>query len=320
MPENLETASATPSDVMDPNALATTSRESEVAPKACQDASADQPSTATDESVQLLGTTETSSNGGPQQSETENLQPESKATTKGADQIGVRTNGLADRPGPTVPDNSADPHEKAGCDRINGVCMALSSQLASAGGTYSNFKTVSGALFHIVNLEERLARLEAQGGKLEEKGGNAKAKLDDRVIVSTDNVLREIRCYDADDDIDRNLFFESTFIGGGGSTSSSNPLYLIQVLCEWSEDSPLERSQSMNLNAPQPHEIDILAFGVLSKPVAEFCGNRLNLSCGPSSMVRFVKPFRPLILNLRELKRHLSILEAKFRWVCPLTM
>lgn len=240
---------------------------------------------------------------GTQQALSSSIEPLSEVT----DQAVAHAKGLADKDRTDLLHSNPDPQPIRNIKHsMEHLRKNIASQLAIATRKPRNPNSVNGALLHIVNLEERLARLESSAGKFMGDDEQANFKLKDSVNATTINVQRGIRFYDMNDENERELFFAITNNEGESPTIFVDSKYSIRVLCEWSADTPLKSVRSMSLNPPEPHEIDIHAFGILSKPIAEICDKQLNLSSGISRFVRFVKPFRPLILNLRQLKEHLS--------------
>ncbi|KAK3682063.1 hypothetical protein B0T22DRAFT_530543 [Podospora appendiculata] len=63
---------------------------------------------------------------------------------------------------------------------------------------------------------------------------------------------------------------------------------------------------------PDPDDIDILTFGVSSEAVLAFFSKLLGVEAGGSQLIRFGKPFRPLIRNLSRVREHLGKLEDSY--------
>ncbi|KAK3331865.1 hypothetical protein B0T19DRAFT_354221 [Cercophora scortea] len=63
---------------------------------------------------------------------------------------------------------------------------------------------------------------------------------------------------------------------------------------------------------PDPAEIDILTFGVSSEAILAFFSKLLGVEAGGSQLIRFGKPFRPLIRNLPRVREHLGKLENSY--------
>lgn len=95
----------------------------------------------------------------------------------------------------------------------------------------------------------------------------------------------------------------------GSYQCSSDPAYLIRVLCNWNEGITPKKFDEQ---PPPPNEIDIVAFGVLSEPIAAFFTKRLNMKVEQPYLLRMGKPFRPLICNLQPLQNQLTKLEERY--------
>ncbi|KAI0844815.1 hypothetical protein F5Y00DRAFT_273573 [Daldinia vernicosa] len=75
-------------------------------------------------------------------------------------------------------------------------------------------------------------------------------------------------------------------------------------------ENPTKRADS---NAPDPDEIDILTFGISSEAVTTFLRKLLNVNTDSDShLIRFNKPFRPLIQNIDRISAKLEELESRY--------
>ncbi|OBR12926.1 AAA family ATPase [Colletotrichum higginsianum IMI 349063] len=64
---------------------------------------------------------------------------------------------------------------------------------------------------------------------------------------------------------------------------------------------------------PDPAQVEIIYLSILSDPIASFFRDVLGLDCGSGyACMRFSKPFRPLIRNLKPLRDHLAKLEEAY--------
>lgn len=99
----------------------------------------------------------------------------------------------------------------------------------------------------------------------------------------------------------------------GTYTSGTGPKHLIRVLYDWNEDLARNPPRLSDGEQPDPKQINLLAVGVTSEPIAKFFKKQLDLETDDTFLVRISKPFRPLLRNLQPLKDQLAKLEDKFK-------
>lgn len=90
---------------------------------------------------------------------------------------------------------------------------------------------------------------------------------------------------------------------------------LLRVLYNWTEELAEKPPVLAEGETPNPKHIDPLAVGITSEPIATFFSKQLDLETDTNDLVRFSKPFRPLIRNLQPLREQLAKLEGIFEYV-----
>ncbi|KAJ9613389.1 hypothetical protein H2200_003331 [Cladophialophora chaetospira] len=264
--------------------------------------------------IPSLNTPETSSDG-------DSLNPKTKCPRTASDAPQTATAGTDQIEAPASPVASdlsvvlVDQHPRLGGYEIPDVCIdnicktAVSDLELLAGRSVS--KSFTGGLSFLLDLEQRLARLEGVRSPPEKTDLTIDEILGNVDTHGTKNVIRDVTFFHAGEAIDDSGDFVSNFHQKGVFTSSTDPDNIIRVVYEWSADVAPKTSQPAATSPPEPGDVEVVAFAVLSEPLAEFYRRRLGLS-SDCPVLRFVKPFRSVIRNLSELKRHLMYLEGKF--------
>ncbi|KAI1139707.1 hypothetical protein F5Y05DRAFT_330604 [Hypoxylon sp. FL0543] len=85
--------------------------------------------------------------------------------------------------------------------------------------------------------------------------------------------------------------------------------HLIRVLYTKAKKQRFNPHNKADEEPPNADEIDILTFGVSSEAIATFFGKKLDIVSEDNHLIRFGKPFRPLIRNLSQAKEQLRKLE-----------
>ncbi|KAM7204873.1 hypothetical protein V8F33_001462 [Rhypophila sp. PSN 637] len=170
----------------------------------------------------------------------------------------------------------------------------------------------------LTSLAEHFGVLEDRVKKLEDE--NKKFRLGAR--KPTQNAESDtppdltVKFYDAAGHIDKNGKFQDVHEGAEPGTymCEEDPRYLIRVLYAKVKDGAQEPAD-LDSTPPDPEDVDILTFGVLSKPVSAFFENIFGIEFENGDLLRFGKPFRPLIRHHQDLRKHLSKLEQKYGMV-----
>ncbi|KAF8861393.1 hypothetical protein BDZ45DRAFT_267710 [Acephala macrosclerotiorum] len=99
----------------------------------------------------------------------------------------------------------------------------------------------------------------------------------------------------------------------GTYTSLRGPKTLIRVLYDRTEEHAREPPHITDGEQPDPEQVVLLAMGLTSEPIAKFFKKKLDLETDNTFLVRFSKPFRPLLRSLQPLREQLAKLEEKFK-------
>lgn len=250
-----------------------------------------------------------------------------KPGTPCVDKTGKEVFGCPDKPDETLPMTQPDTHAQKGADRsIDELCKTVVTEVELSLRRPVDPKTIAGAISCVLNMENRLTRLEvlrnSLGEQVAQKGDtdyrHGYNPPQDGVVPSTGNVVRKVQFFHAKNEWDWNGRFLPRHEVKGSFMSRVDPNNLIRVIYDWSEELAREGSRIVNDGFPEPGSIEILAFGVMSKPLARFFDHRLGIPYG--TMLRFTKPFRPLMVHLKELRSHLRALEQKFGFVFLLSI
>ncbi|KAM3069776.1 hypothetical protein ACMFMG_010484 [Clarireedia jacksonii] len=90
---------------------------------------------------------------------------------------------------------------------------------------------------------------------------------------------------------------------------------LIRVLYSNIKDDETIPLRQADSEAPEADSIDILTFGVSSEAISRFLEKQLNGPSGKENLIRFGKPFKPLIRHIESFKNQLMKLERKYSQV-----
>ncbi|KAF7901102.1 hypothetical protein EAF00_003323 [Botryotinia globosa] len=88
--------------------------------------------------------------------------------------------------------------------------------------------------------------------------------------------------------------------------------HLIRVLYSKAKSEGAKPRREADSEKPKADEIDILTFGVQSEAIAAFFAKQLDLSTEDDHLIRFGKPFRPLIRHLGSVREHLERLKSLY--------
>jgi hypothetical protein len=171
-------------------------------------------------------------------------------------------------------------------------------------------------------VEERITRLENGDEDAETKPDEKEKKPGPGAPEpgsEWEDILLEMKFYRTDGEFGQDHeFLVNNTQKKGSYACTTDPIYFMRVLYNWTEGVPQKPSQVRVGESPDPNDIDIIAFGITSKPVASFFEKRLGLQTEFNRLVRIGKPFRPLIRLLKPLEGQLEKLEKQFGSVpCP---
>ncbi|APA16115.1 hypothetical protein sscle_16g108850 [Sclerotinia sclerotiorum 1980 UF-70] len=96
----------------------------------------------------------------------------------------------------------------------------------------------------------------------------------------------------------------------GTFTCDHDTQHLIRVLYSKVKGNMTEPSKQADSTPPNDNDIDILTFGVSSEAIALFFQKQLGISAEDDHLIRFGKPFRPLIRNLGPVREQLKRLKS----------
>lgn len=98
----------------------------------------------------------------------------------------------------------------------------------------------------------------------------------------------------------------------GTFMSSHDDQSLIRVLYSTSRDNAPSPQMNADANPPKAEDIDIVSFGISSESISSFFASRLDIGTKDSHLIRFGKPFRPLIRNIGRVREQLQKLEGNY--------
>lgn len=161
---------------------------------------------------------------------------------------------------------------------------------------------------HLGGLEDRIKKMEDENKRF--RTGTRKASQTPENDTPVDLT---VKFYDSFGHIDKTGKFQDIHDGAEPDTymCDEDPRYLIRVLFTRIRDRP-KHSEDRDDTQPDPEDIDVLTFGVLSKPISAFFERILGMEFENGDLVRFGKPYRPLIRHYQDLRKHLSKLEQKY--------
>ncbi|RSM19486.1 hypothetical protein CDV31_001646 [Fusarium ambrosium] len=98
----------------------------------------------------------------------------------------------------------------------------------------------------------------------------------------------------------------------GTFMSSHDDQNLIRVLYSTLRENASKPQISADADPPKASDIDIVSFGISSEAISLFFAKRLHIGTKDSHLIRFGKPFRPLIRSLDRVRDQLQKLEDKY--------
>lgn len=245
----------------------------------------------------------------------------------------------------TRPSSSADDSE----DSMVGSLLQRSSSRVRSATLYKAYQTrmrkrdknsnkggdlITAMVDYVTKMEDDMARLEktledmrlARGVKTDEPADELSDEPADELsdkasdtaqlpIKDLAGVTIDTRFYHCDG---VEFHSDGDFRSGGAQFESghylsrSDPVYLLRVLYAWKDEVEPNASAAAPGDAPDNGKVDIIAFMISSKPIADFFEKRLGLSTDVTRVVRIGKPFRSIIRNISQLRSHLLFLENRY--------
>ncbi|RSL48360.1 hypothetical protein CEP54_012954 [Fusarium duplospermum] len=98
----------------------------------------------------------------------------------------------------------------------------------------------------------------------------------------------------------------------GTFMSSHDDQSLIRVLYSMLNENASKPQRSADADPPKASDIDIVSFGISSEAISLFFAKRLHIGTKDSHLIRFGKPFRPLIRSIGRVRDQLQRLEDNY--------
>ena len=177
-------------------------------------------------------------------------------------------------------------------------------------------KLAEGFVDYLRIMEQRMDRMETSLGLAQKDDDNSPTKNLKHSTPNEDTLVPiEVKFFDSaaylrEDgsypDVEKNVE-RGTFL------CNHDVQQLIRVLYSKNRDDGVAPKKLADVEPPNADDIDVLSFGVSSQAVVSFFAKRLELSEERDGMlIRFGKPFRPLIRNLPSVRAQLKVLEERY--------
>lgn len=165
---------------------------------------------------------------------------------------------------------------------------------------------VKGIIDYMKMLEDRIQALESTANQ---EGGLGQS--DDTNTNEFGSLVHEIKFYYAKDEFTPEGVWKDNTLKKGSYQSRVDANHLIRVLYNRADGDAGQLTSKEN---PDPEDVNILAFGIMSQPLSAFFTKKLGIEVEESPLhpLRFGKPFRPLVRHIQPLRDHLAKLEGKF--------
>lgn len=173
-------------------------------------------------------------------------------------------------------------------------------------------KLVEGLMNYLRILEDRIAKLDADGvRKTEAERGENNPRPANTTVELDVKFFNSMGC------VEENGQYVTAHDGTPNGTymCDHGTQHLIRVLYSQVHEDKSQPPDCPGSEPPLPNDIDILAFGVLSAPIATFCGKELDINLDSCNLVRFEKPFRPILRNINKFRVQLKKLENEYGYV-----
>ncbi|KAL9118847.1 MAG: hypothetical protein Q9187_004598 [Circinaria calcarea] len=170
---------------------------------------------------------------------------------------------------------------------------------------------VKGLVDYLRVLEDRIDQLESDTGTKAEKVDEPSIRLTESSNSTVEVAVK--------------FFNSAAYLGEDGSylkavdetekgtfTCGHDTQHLIRVLYSKIKNDGAEPLKRADCEPPNVGDIDILTLGVLSEPIAAFFAKQLDIDAEDDHLIRFGKPFRPLIRHLGRVREQLKKLESNY--------
>jgi hypothetical protein len=213
----------------------------------------------------------------------------------------------------------------------------MKHKAGSKNGINQGSNLVNGLVDYLRVLEDRIDQLESGTGA---KADKAKAKESTmrgsesgdstiRLPESGYSTMRSSESGDSTVEIAVKFFNSAGYLGEDGLYPPNvhdetekgtfmcghDDQHLIRVLYSKVKSDGARPVKQADSVPPNADDIDILAFGVSSEAIAAFFAKQLDIDAEDDHLIRFGKPFRPLIRHLGPVREQLSKLESSYGWV-----
>lgn len=171
---------------------------------------------------------------------------------------------------------------------------------------------VHGLVDYMRGVDERLQIIEKKLHTNQEtiqKPRNKVAPPDETGSADPNNVRTGVKFFEAvvEDFYQTGTLQDNTTDYGRFSSNKDHPQVLRVLYNKLSDHKTIDKTN------PDPAQVEIIYLSILSDPIASFFRDVLGLDCGSGyACMRFSKPFRPLIRNLKPLRDHLAKLEEAY--------
>jgi hypothetical protein len=166
---------------------------------------------------------------------------------------------------------------------------------------------IRGIIDYMKMLEDRIQALEPEAKQQE--GGVV--QTNDASVNEFGDIVHEIKFYYAKDEFTPEGVWKDNTLKKNSYQSRLDPNHLMRVLYNRAGG---DAGQLLDGEHPDPLDINVLAFGVMSQPLSTFFSKKLGIEVEESPLhpLRFGKPFRPLLRHMQPLRDHLAKLEARY--------
>lgn len=202
-------------------------------------------------------------------------------------------------------------------DLLNMYRSMLKKKSAVRDVGVQSVRLVGGLVGYMSLIETQLEQLTMKLAKeklVEEETSEDKSTSEEGNKASDDTVIPSTKFFHTDRNIepDGQYIQDAKNAARGTYICDRDPRYLIRVLYSWANEEVAECNVNPTSESPHANDIDIITFGVDSRPIAAFFEKILDITLGNGSLIRFEKPFKAVIRNFDRIKDQLHRLETNF--------
>ncbi|RYC63068.1 hypothetical protein CHU98_g3163 [Xylaria longipes] len=170
---------------------------------------------------------------------------------------------------------------------------------------------VQGLMDYLGVLEKRMGKLEVNAG-LYSAPKQEELNTDPKPIEGDETTILGVRFFNSGNPNKRYYQPAHAQTERDAYMCDRGPKYLIRVQYSCVNENMDQPSDHLVSESPLASDIDIITFGVQSKPITAFFKKVLKTDLGTSHLIRFEKPFKAVIRNFRHIKEQLLKLETNF--------